>query len=69
MYPQIAAAAIAFSALLSVHLYLSSFLKGKLLAEGGTSKNWLYNFFMGRELNPRIGTFDLKCVLSATLLD
>eukprot|EP00750_Incisomonas_marina_P002319 INCI12214.1.p1 GENE.INCI12214.1~~INCI12214.1.p1 ORF type:complete len:431 (-),score=59.53 INCI12214.1:144-1436(-) len=60
MYPQIAAAAIAFSALLSVHLYLSSFLKGKLLAEGGTSKNWLYNFFMGRELNPRIGTFDLK---------
>jgi delta14-sterol reductase/lamin-B receptor len=35
-------------------------LKGKLLGEGGISKNSLYNFFMGRELNPRIGTFDWK---------
>jgi hypothetical protein len=42
--------------------YLGSFLKGRLLSEGGTSSNWIYNFFMGRELNPRIGTFDLKCV-------
>ena len=61
LYPQIAASAIAFSVALSAHLYLSSFLKGKLLAEGGTSKSTVYNFFMGRELNPRIGTFDLKC--------
>lgn len=60
IFPQVAAGAVAFSALLSVYLYLGSFLKGRQLAEGGTSGNWVYNFFMGRELNPRIGTFDLK---------
>ena len=60
MYPQIAAATMLLSVVLSVHLYLSSFVKGKLLSEGGTSPSTIYNFFMGRELNPRIGTFDWK---------
>lgn len=59
-FPQLATATIVLAFLLSVHLYLSSFLRGRLLAEGGTSNSWIYNFFMGRELNPRIGTFDLK---------
>jgi len=59
-YTGIAAVAVIFSALLSVHLYASSFLKGKLLAEGGTTDSSIYNFFMGRELNPRIGDFDWK---------
>lgn len=59
-YTGIAAAAVIFSVLLSVHLYASSFLNGKLLAEGGTTDSIAYNFFMGRELNPRIGSFDWK---------
>ncbi|KAI8609167.1 ergosterol biosynthesis ERG4/ERG24 [Chytriomyces sp. MP71] len=31
-----------------------------LLAEGGNSGYFFYDFFIGRELNPRIGSFDLK---------
>jgi len=33
---------------------------GALLAKGGNSGNPIYDFFIGRELNPRIGSFDLK---------
>eukprot|EP00951_Prasinocladus_malaysianus_P017302 scaffold136186_cov42-Prasinocladus_malaysianus.AAC.1 len=51
---------ITFSFLLSVYLYLSSFGKGKMLAKGGNTKVGFYNFFIGRELNPRIGPIDLK---------
>ncbi|KAG8803867.1 erg24, C-14 sterol reductase, partial [Serendipita sp. 399] len=40
--------------------YLSSFREGHLLALGGNSGNHLYDWFMGRELNPRIGIFDIK---------
>ncbi|KAG8812198.1 erg24, C-14 sterol reductase [Serendipita sp. 399] len=40
--------------------YLSSFREGRLLALGGNSGNHLYDWFMGRELNPRIGIFDIK---------
>lgn len=48
---------------LSIALYIASFRKGALLAEGGDSGWMIYDFFMGRELNPRIPgtTFDLKC--------
>jgi len=53
-------ASIVFSTVLSVYLYVSSFKKGVLLAEGGNT-GWLpYDFWMGRELNPRIASFDLK---------
>jgi len=45
---------------LSVYLYLSSFQKGKLLCEEGTTGYKFYDFWMGRELNPRIGSLDLK---------
>ncbi|KAG9099497.1 erg24, C-14 sterol reductase [Ceratobasidium sp. 370] len=31
------------------------------LALGGNSGNLIYDWFIGRELNPRIGSFDLKC--------
>lgn len=60
------------STLLSVYLYLSSFGKGKLLAErihslasrinfaAGNTGYPFYDFWMGRELNPRIGSLDLK---------
>eukprot|EP01041_Mallomonas_annulata_P005642 gene5642-11382_t len=40
---------------------LSIYLKGALLAKGGNTGYAIYDFFIGRELNPRIGTsFDLK---------
>jgi Delta14-sterol reductase len=47
---------------LSTYLYLSSFVGDKILAKGGTSGIPVYDFFMGRELNPRSlnGTFDWK---------
>lgn len=53
---------VLFSALLSVYLYQRSFQKreGNIIAGAGQSPSPVYNFFMGRELNPRIGTFDLK---------
>lgn len=45
---------------LSLYLYLSSFVGNKILAAGGNSGNPVYDFWMGRELNPRIGSFDWK---------
>lgn len=47
---------------LSIFLYLSSFSGDKMLSHGGTSGVAVYDFFMGRELNPRSlnGTFDWK---------
>ncbi|XP_020823678.1 delta(14)-sterol reductase TM7SF2 isoform X1 [Phascolarctos cinereus] len=54
-----AAAAIAF--ILSLLLYLKSFtVPPSALAPGGNSGNIVYDFFLGRELNPRFGSFDLK---------
>lgn len=46
--------------LLSTYLYLRSRNVNLLRAEGGNSGSAVYNFFMGRELNPRWGTFDWK---------
>mmetsp|Transcript_43519 Transcript_43519/g.111278 ORF Transcript_43519/g.111278 Transcript_43519/m.111278 type:complete len:423 (-) Transcript_43519:208-1476(-) len=51
---------VLFSFALSAYLYLTSYLPGKLLAAGGNTSVGFYNFFIGRELNPRIGSFDLK---------
>jgi len=46
---------------LSVYLYLRSInVKQHQLATGGNSGNAIYDFFLGRELNPRLGDFDLK---------
>ncbi|KAF8643242.1 hypothetical protein AX16_009131 [Volvariella volvacea WC 439] len=44
----------------SLYCYLMSFRKGKLLALGGNSGNIIYDFYIGRELNPSIGWLDLK---------
>jgi len=57
---QLAMAAIVLSLALSVFLYAKSFSRGALLAAGGNTGNSVYDFFIGRELNPRIGSFDLK---------
>jgi len=52
-------AAVLFSFILSKALFVSSFFvdKKKLASPSG---NWIYDFFMGRELNPRVGPLDLK---------
>jgi delta14-sterol reductase/lamin-B receptor len=60
----LALATILLSLLLSVYLYAASFAPKAHLAEGGNSGNHVYDFFIGRELNPRVRTFlgvvDLK---------
>jgi len=61
-YVECATASICFSIILSVYMYLHSFKQGALLAKGGDSGNIAYDFFMGRELNPRFENcnFDWK---------
>ena len=64
-------AATVFSFLLSTSLYIGSHRSGGLLAAGGDTGHTVYDFFIGRELNPRIGCgFDLKqwCELYPGLL-
>ena len=61
---------ILFSVFFSTYLYIASFVpligkngkgtKEKLLALGGNSGNPFYDWFIGRELNPRLGPVDLK---------
>ncbi|ORX86396.1 ERG4/ERG24 ergosterol biosynthesis protein [Basidiobolus meristosporus CBS 931.73] len=53
-------AGVIISTTQAFYLYLSSFVGDKLLALGGNSGNVVYDFFIGRELNPRIGSLDLK---------
>eukprot|EP00668_Euglena_longa_P008096 GGOE01009738.1.p1 GENE.GGOE01009738.1~~GGOE01009738.1.p1 ORF type:complete len:440 (-),score=142.03 GGOE01009738.1:160-1434(-) len=59
-YAQLATAAILLTLTLSVLLYAASFRRGAMLALGGDTGSAVYDFFIGRELNPRIGSFDLK---------
>jgi len=59
-YVPFSTAAIIFTYIFSVYLYVASFGKGKLLAEPGNTGYHIYDFWMGRELNPRIGSLDLK---------
>ncbi|KFO82648.1 Lamin-B receptor [Cuculus canorus] len=60
-FMQFAVSAAAFSMVLSIYLYIRS-LKApeEELAPGGNSGYFIYDFFTGHELNPRIGSFDLK---------
>lgn len=57
---QLLTASLIFSFMLALYLYASSFVGHKQLAEEGSSGYMLYDFFMGRELNPRLGSLDLK---------
>ncbi|SOV06722.1 probable ERG24 - C-14 sterol reductase [Ustilago sp. UG-2017a] len=59
-WPGLLSAALCNSFAQAVYCYLVSFGEGKLLALGGNSGNILYDCFIGRELNPRIGSFDIK---------
>lgn len=57
----LATTAMIFSLLLSIYLYVRSCSAANHdLAEGGNSGVFIYDFFLGRELNPRIGALDLK---------
>ena len=56
----LACAAAFFSFTLSTYLYIKSHDKNALLALGGNTGNFIYDWFMGRELNPRLGIFDWK---------
>ncbi|GAX81135.1 hypothetical protein CEUSTIGMA_g8569.t1 [Chlamydomonas eustigma] len=57
--PMLTASCI-FSVTLAVYLYVSSFKRGALLSVHGCTPYPHYDFWMGRELNPRIGSFDWK---------
>ncbi|KYO27850.1 delta(14)-sterol reductase TM7SF2 [Alligator mississippiensis] len=58
---ELAGAATLVSFGLSLLLYLKALLASEAaLAPGGNSGNPIYDFFMGHELNPRVGSFDLK---------
>lgn len=60
-YLQLLTASILFSTLLSFYLYITSFKKGAMVSVHGDTGYPHYDFWMGRELNPRIGRmFDLK---------
>jgi delta14-sterol reductase len=61
-YLQLITASIVVATLLSCYLYFSSFVGDKILAKGGNTGYRIYDFFIGRELNPRIGSFDLKYI-------
>ncbi|KAI0769971.1 ERG4/ERG24 ergosterol biosynthesis protein [Fomes fomentarius] len=49
-----------FSLVQAIAVYLLSFRESALLAIGGNSGNTIYDFYIGRELNPSIGSLDLK---------
>ncbi|KAG6369448.1 ERG4/ERG24 ergosterol biosynthesis protein [Boletus reticuloceps] len=53
-------ASLIMSIVQAVAVYAGSYREGALLATGGNSGNPIYDFFIGRELNPSIGSFDIK---------
>lgn len=59
-WPGLITASIAMAIAQSIYVYVESFKANKLLALGGNTGNHLYDWFIGRELNPRIGSFDIK---------
>ncbi|XP_058389611.1 delta(14)-sterol reductase LBR isoform X2 [Diceros bicornis minor] len=57
---QFALAATVFSVVLSVYLFVRAWKAPREELSPASSGKAIYDFFIGRELNPRIGTFDLK---------
>lgn len=73
-YTQLLSANLGIAIVLSVFVYIRSFSvkagnpNKRELADGGHSGNLIYDFFIGRELNPRItlpiiGTIDIKAFM------
>ena len=60
-FVEIMTASVVTSLVFSIILYAASHRsKMVLCAKGGNTGKTIYDFFIGRELNPRIGQFDLK---------
>lgn len=59
-WPGLVTASLVNSFIQAAYVYAVSFQGDKLLATGGNSGNALFDWFIGRELNPRIGRFDIK---------
>lgn len=59
-WPGLLSAALVNSIAQAVYVYVASFWGPKLLALGGNSGNVVFDWFIGRELNPRVGSFDIK---------
>lgn len=57
---QFALAAIVFAVVLSAYLYTRALRASRDDLSPASSGNAIYDFFIGRELNPRVGNFDLK---------
>ncbi|XP_032226666.2 delta(14)-sterol reductase TM7SF2 isoform X2 [Nematostella vectensis] len=53
-------ATILWSVVISVFLFVKAKRQGSGLSPGGNTGNAIYDFFMGHQLNPRIGNFDFK---------
>lgn len=56
-------AALAMSIVQALFVYVNSYFSGELLALGGNSGNFIYDFFIGRPLNPTFPgfpNFDIK---------
>lgn len=55
-------ASLLWSIIIATYVYIASFLHKQepILALGGNSGNPVFDWFIGRELNPRIGNFDIK---------
>ncbi|KAG1761186.1 ERG4/ERG24 ergosterol biosynthesis protein [Suillus occidentalis] len=53
-------ASLVMSLVQAFYVYASSYRPGALLALGGNSGNFMYDWYIGRELNPSIGSFDIK---------
>ncbi|KJA26198.1 hypothetical protein HYPSUDRAFT_213257 [Hypholoma sublateritium FD-334 SS-4] len=56
----LASAALLMAVAQAVYVYAASFRSGKLLALGGNSGNHIYDWYIGRELNPALGRLDIK---------
>ncbi|KAJ3744464.1 ERG4/ERG24 ergosterol biosynthesis protein [Lentinula detonsa] len=52
-----ATAAILMSVFQAFGVYAISFREGALLAQGGNSGNWVYDWYIGRQLNPTLSIF------------
>ncbi|PLW21306.1 hypothetical protein PCANC_05033 [Puccinia coronata f. sp. avenae] len=59
-YVELITASLIMSICQAVYCYWISFQSGRILALGGNSGNVIYDWFIGRDLNPRIAHFDIK---------
>ncbi|KAM0753211.1 ERG4/ERG24 ergosterol biosynthesis protein [Meredithblackwellia eburnea MCA 4105] len=59
-WSQLISASLVMSFAQACFVYAQSYKPNTMLALGGNASNPFYNWFIGRPLNPRIGSFDIK---------